>query len=330
MVPYTFTPGALGRHRFSLSTTIVRRRPMIVKWSGIRWDFPDDDRSRMGTVANLMPLTGVRRNSARGDSGIGQRLALFVTRDAMRPDMAKVIVERPRFGSRTRGTPKGYRRTLQRLGDEGLPHREGMKRRHQGNTKSLNEHLGPLRRYLDAQVGRPWDKVFSEICAHIDRASAVQDHVRDHVADYVVTHVVLIDGIPCSGDGRSELWTTPSPVVQGTLVRLPTHANPQARQGPGALAPRHAEDRRSPLLRPGQRFPPVPPDRWDLASLELEAVAARAEWLPGRAMCSSTVTPRRSTPRPRQTLRGRRLCGGKAEVGPSRIVPVPHPMELWT
>jgi hypothetical protein len=52
---------------------------------------------------------------------------------------------------------------------------------------------------LDAQVGRPWDKVFSEICAHIDRASAVQDHVRDHVAGYVVTHVLLIDGIPCSG-----------------------------------------------------------------------------------------------------------------------------------
>jgi hypothetical protein len=119
----------------------------------------------------------------------------------MRPDMAKVIVERPRYGSRIRGTPKGYRRALQRLADDGPPGHEGMKRRHRGGTKGLNEHLGPLRRYLDAQVGRPWDRVFSEICAHIDRASAVQDHVRDHVADYVVTHVVLIDGIPCSGEG---------------------------------------------------------------------------------------------------------------------------------
>jgi hypothetical protein len=119
----------------------------------------------------------------------------------MRPDMAKVIVERPRYGSRSRGMAKGCRRALQRLADEGPPAREGMKRRHRGGTKSLNEHLGPLRRYLDAQVGRPWDKVFSEICAHIDRASAVQDHVRDHVADYVVTPVLLIDGIPCSGEG---------------------------------------------------------------------------------------------------------------------------------
>jgi hypothetical protein len=76
-----------------------------------------------------------------------------------------------------------------------------MKRRHRGGTKRLNEHLGPLRRYLDAHVGRPWDKVFSEICARIDRASAVQDHVRDHVAGYVVTHVLLIDGVPCCGEG---------------------------------------------------------------------------------------------------------------------------------
>jgi hypothetical protein len=112
-----------------------------------------------------------------------------------------VIVERPRLGSRIRGTPKGYRRALQRLAEDGPPLREGMKRRHRGGTKSFNEHLGPLRRYLDAQVGRPWDKVYSEVCAHIDRASAVQDHVRDHVADYVVSHVVLIDGIACSGDG---------------------------------------------------------------------------------------------------------------------------------
>jgi hypothetical protein len=125
--------------------------------------------------------------------------------------MAKVIVERPRYGSRTRGMAKGSRRALQRLTDEGPPAREGMKRRHRGGTKLLNEHLGPLRRYLDAQVGRPWDKVFSEICTHIDRASAVQDHVRDHVADYVAIHVLLIDGIPCSGEGD---WNHGRPLHQ--------------------------------------------------------------------------------------------------------------------
>jgi hypothetical protein len=119
----------------------------------------------------------------------------------MRADMAKVIVERPRRGSRWRFTPKGSRKRA-RLGDEGLPKREGMKRPWRSWTKDLNEHLGPLRRYLESQVGRPWNKVYSEICTHINRNSAVQDHVRDHVDDYVERNVLLIDGVPCAATGR--------------------------------------------------------------------------------------------------------------------------------
>jgi hypothetical protein len=119
----------------------------------------------------------------------------------MRADMAKVIVERPRKKGCAWHKPKGYQRRLRRYGEDGPPAREGIKACWQGRTKYLNEHLGPLRRYLDKQVGRPWDKVFSEICAHIDRNSAVQDHVRDHVEDYVTVHVLLIDGVPCNGEG---------------------------------------------------------------------------------------------------------------------------------
>jgi hypothetical protein len=119
----------------------------------------------------------------------------------MRADMAKVIVERPRKKGWAWNKPKGYRRRLRRYGEDGPPAREGIKACWQSHTKGLNEHLGPLRRYLDKQVGRPWDKVFSEICAHIDRSNAVQDHIRDHVEDYVTTHVILIDGVPCNGKG---------------------------------------------------------------------------------------------------------------------------------
>jgi hypothetical protein len=119
----------------------------------------------------------------------------------MRADMAKVIVERPRRKGWAWNKPKGYQRKLRRYGEDGPPSREGIKLRWHGRTKNLNEHLGPLRRYLDKQVGRPWDKVFSEICARINRNSAVQDHVRDHVEDYVTTHVILIDGVPCNGEG---------------------------------------------------------------------------------------------------------------------------------
>jgi hypothetical protein len=120
----------------------------------------------------------------------------------MRADMAKVIVERPRIAYRAWTKPKGYARRQARFGDDGPPRHEGMLARWGGGTKELNEHLGPLRRYLDRQVGRPWDAVFSEICQRINRNSAVQDHVRDHVEQYVVRHVILVDGVPCCGTGE--------------------------------------------------------------------------------------------------------------------------------
>ena len=125
----------------------------------------------------------------------------------MRADMAKVIVERPRVGSRARNAGKGYRKRLQRYGLEDAPRRESIYRRG-GRTKSLNEHLGPLRRYLRKQVGRPWNLVFSEICENIRLDSAVQSHVRDHVWDYVELHVVEIDGVPCYGAG----WFSGQPI----------------------------------------------------------------------------------------------------------------------
>jgi hypothetical protein len=70
----------------------------------------------------------------------------------MRPDMAKVIVERPRH----RGlAPKGYgrrRRSPESVHD--LPKCEGMKRPYGYSGKELNENLAPLYRYLDRQVSR--------------------------------------------------------------------------------------------------------------------------------------------------------------------------------
>jgi hypothetical protein len=98
----------------------------------------------------------------------------------MREDMAKVIVERPRIVDyRSR---KGRARPL----DE-LPKQLGMRRsqRERGGYKMLNENLNPLRRYLERQVGRPWDMVYSEIAARLRADNTVQQHVRDHLGDFV-------------------------------------------------------------------------------------------------------------------------------------------------
>jgi hypothetical protein len=114
----------------------------------------------------------------------------------MRADMGKVLVERPRVGHSDRRAAKGYRkRAAKALAAGGGPAREGMKAR-TPRSKFFNEHLGPLRRFLDANVGRPWDKVYSEIAAHVDRGNVVQKHVLTHLFDYVITAVEEVDGEP--------------------------------------------------------------------------------------------------------------------------------------
>jgi hypothetical protein len=101
----------------------------------------------------------------------------------MRKDMAKVLVERPRLIDSTEHRGR-------KLPDELLPKSLGVRRavREAGGFKQLNENLAPLRRYLERQVGRPWNKVFSDIAANLKSTSTVQQHVRDHINDFVQLH----------------------------------------------------------------------------------------------------------------------------------------------
>jgi hypothetical protein len=118
----------------------------------------------------------------------------------MRPDMDKVIVERPRIGGGAR-RPKGTRKREQQAFADLEPSREGYRRRWTTWRKTLNEHLSPLRRYLQSQIGRPWNKVHSEISRHLRLDSAVQSHVLDHLADYVEVNTRLVDGVVCNSIG---------------------------------------------------------------------------------------------------------------------------------
>jgi hypothetical protein len=104
--------------------------------------------------------------------------------------MFKVIVERPRHGRWIAGAPRP------RAPYDDLPSKEGIRRPHttRGAAKSLNENLAPLRRYLKRNVGRPWDKVYSEICAGLKGKSTVKQHVREHVPDFVSTRAYYDEG----------------------------------------------------------------------------------------------------------------------------------------
>lgn len=123
----------------------------------------------------------------------------------MREDMFKVIVERPRWGRKYAAKSK-----LRYDKVPGRKHATGRRQvlEHRGYTKSLNENLAPLKRYLKKQVGRPWNKVYSEISEHLDASSTVKQHVRDHLSDFIMIEVTVArDGSFMAGNH----WGRPNP-----------------------------------------------------------------------------------------------------------------------
>lgn len=115
----------------------------------------------------------------------------------MRKDMDRLLVQRPRIEDY--GDNKAsYRRMNFNLRDlEVYEDEDGNKvvdlddgGRHGAisrgrGTKILNENLAPLKRYLESQINRPWDKVYSEIRENISFDSAVQLHILQHLFQYV-------------------------------------------------------------------------------------------------------------------------------------------------
>ncbi|MCQ4165795.1 hypothetical protein [Tahibacter harae] len=97
----------------------------------------------------------------------------------MRSDMHEVLIERPRGGLRLK-TPRGNKpRVREWTGSEDDYARSYRPR--QPRTKHFDDLLSPLRRWLRHQVGRPWDKVWSELCGGIDSRSVVGQHLLEHV-----------------------------------------------------------------------------------------------------------------------------------------------------
>jgi hypothetical protein len=110
----------------------------------------------------------------------------------MRPDMVKVIVERERTGHiRNYHLARHKKKFNPKDLEEAVTH-EGMAVRHKyfyGDAKSLNENLSPLKGFLRSRVGKPWNKVYSELNAFVNPKNPVQMHIRQHVNGYVALHV---------------------------------------------------------------------------------------------------------------------------------------------
>jgi hypothetical protein len=136
----------------------------------------------------------------------------------MREDMAKVLVERPRFG---RGLK--YPRGAGREAMEDRARHEPIKSPHLRRRKELNENLAPLRRFLRGKIGQRWDDIYSEICQRINRDSAVQMHIWQHLMWEVQRDPVKIqEAIDRGRGGRFGWgWMYVDP-ASGRLRELPT------------------------------------------------------------------------------------------------------------
>lgn len=104
----------------------------------------------------------------------------------MRYDMAKVLIEDARTCSSERSRKWGQRLKYDPDSDyEDQPQRTGRRRRQGYSNKESTDVLGPLKGYLKSKVGQPWDDVYSEICAQLDRRSVTGNHVFTHLWQYV-------------------------------------------------------------------------------------------------------------------------------------------------
>lgn len=119
----------------------------------------------------------------------------------MRSDIAKKLVERPRKG----GCGKQQLRVSRRHGKnpklwDTLPQKESCKivNIRGYNAKYLSEFFPPLEGFLRKNVGRPWNKINSEIRALLSANSTIHKHVMDHLyRDFVELNPFYDKGVPC-------------------------------------------------------------------------------------------------------------------------------------
>lgn len=112
----------------------------------------------------------------------------------MRKDFKKLLHEHSRCGAPRSATSKKIRRKIrQSCGDEdGAWHSTNPKIRRKiigWDNKELNLNLAPLEHFVAKQVGRLWDKVYSEICQYNKKNSSVGIRVFDRLFDYIFDKV---------------------------------------------------------------------------------------------------------------------------------------------
>lgn len=121
----------------------------------------------------------------------------------MRKDLAKVLTEKPRNGSNSRNLKTRFR-------ENGYDDREDWEDKYSlpkhgkmlmhnrdlgpwNEDKEFTDHLSPLKRWVEAQVGRNWDKVYSEIRKYLPNTNKQNHHLIDtHLMDFIERSVTVV------------------------------------------------------------------------------------------------------------------------------------------
>ncbi|MDP3953946.1 MAG: hypothetical protein Q8Q06_00835 [bacterium] len=115
----------------------------------------------------------------------------------MKPDMAHLIVEKPRHGSYFMSGLKTRMRVDSRdqtLDDQSYPRRISHKGVLSRNRKSQNDRLSPLFRFLEKSVGRKWNEVYSEIVSAVSRKTLRGYHFFKHLEFFISHHTLDFSG----------------------------------------------------------------------------------------------------------------------------------------
>lgn len=115
--------------------------------------------------------------------------------------MDKMLTECYRLGTRQK-KQKGYNKVVAR---GHARNKEGI-RFMGGNTKYFNDDLAYLKRFLDRNVGKNWNKVYAKLSEQFDKNSATGLHVFQHLLDYVCLDAVFENGKPYLPTHKRSSW----------------------------------------------------------------------------------------------------------------------------
>jgi len=119
----------------------------------------------------------------------------------MRKDIAKVICERQRSGSRDKNPVSGFRRQFHPRMSACEDYEDFMDSHPSVESKTLrlgyegrqfSDRLGAIAGLIRKNVGRKWDKVYSNLCKQVSPTGTVtEQHVHSHLKDFIVLDVLV-------------------------------------------------------------------------------------------------------------------------------------------